>query len=162
MATRPGPKFVFAHIVSPHRPYVFHPETESSRAARSRLPEFEVSRADGYILGYRDQVLYLNDRMIPILRDLIEESAAPPVILLMGDHGADEALADERMANLLAVYLPGGAPASLPDSSTPVNAFRFAMSDVFGLDLPRLEDRSYYSTYDAPFDLVPIANGCGA
>jgi hypothetical protein len=161
MPGQPGPKLVFAHIVSPHRPYVFHPEPDSPRAARSLLPEFEASRANGYVLGYREQVLYLNDRMIPILKDLIERSATPPVILLMGDHGADEAGADERMANLLAVYIPGSGGAALPDTLTPVNAFRIALGGVFGLDLPPLEDRSYYSTYDAPFDFTDVPNGCG-
>ncbi len=160
MPMDPGPKFVFAHLVAPHRPYVFHPDPGSPRAESSRLPNFEVSDRGGYVFGYRDQVLFLNDRMIPILEGLIRRSATPPVIVLMGDHGADEAAPEDRMANLLAVYLPGGTSERLVDTLTPVNTFRIALDDVFGLDLSLLPNRSLYSTYDDPFDFTSIPQRC--
>ena len=160
MPTDPGPKFVFAHLVVPHRPYIFHPDLESRRADRSRMPDLDVGDRGGYYFGYRDQVLFLNDRMVPILEGLLRESATPPVIVLMGDHGADEAGPQERMANLLAVYLPGGTTEGLAATLTPVNAFRVVLDNVFGLDLPLLANRSLYSIYDAPFDFTSIPQTC--
>jgi hypothetical protein len=160
MADRPGPKFVFAHIVAPHRPYVLKPE-EGSTAAQQALPvEIQPPHVDGYIAGYRNQVLYLNDRMLPILQRIIVESDVPPVIVLLGDHGADEAPPDERMAILHAIYVPGMDPAEASGERSPVNAFRLVLRTVFGFDLSDLPDASFYSTYDAPFGLTPVDVEC--
>ncbi len=62
LAGSPGPKFVFAHIVAPHRPYLFAPQADSATAQQALLPDLAGGAVDGYILGYRNQVLYLNDR----------------------------------------------------------------------------------------------------
>lgn len=162
MADRPGPKFVFAHIVAPHRPYVLKPDDASPAARQAVPPEIQPSVIDGYVTGYRNQVLYLNDRMLPILERLIAESETPPVILLMGDHGADEAPEAERMAILHAVYLPEGLPGASSEARSPVNAFRLVLRRVFGLDLPDLDDDSFHSTYDAPFRFDPVDLDCPA
>ena len=160
LADDPGPKFVFAHIVAPHRPYLFRPGADSSAARAALLPDFDDQAADGYVLGYRNQVLYLNDRLLPILERLIQGSPVPPIILLHGDHGPDEAAGAERMAILNAGYFPGLDPESLSATRSPVNNFRLVLRAFFGIDLPDLADSSFYSTYDAPFDFAPIEPSC--
>lgn len=160
MPDRPGPKFVFAHIVAPHRPYVLKPDEGSAAAQAALPPEIQPPEIDGYLTGYRNQVLYLNDRMLPILERIITESDVPPVIILMGDHGADEALPDQRMAILHAVYLPEGDSAEASETRSPVNAFRLVLRRMFGIDLPDLPDASYHSTYDAPFRFDPVNLEC--
>ena len=160
LAERPGPKFVFAHIVAPHRPYIFAPEADSAAAQGARLPEFAGAEVDGYILGYRNQVLYLNDEVLPILRRLIQESTVPPIILIHGDHGPDEATGAERMAILNAGFFPGMDSESLSSARSPVNNFRLVLRAYFEIDLPDLDDYSSYSTYDAPFDFLPVEQSC--
>jgi hypothetical protein len=160
LAGSPGPKFVFAHIVAPHRPYLFVPEVDSTAAQEALLPGLAGGEVDGYILGYRNQVLYLNDRVLPILQRLIEDSAVPPIILLHGDHGADEAAGAERMAILNAGIFPGLDTQSLSAARSPVNNFRLVLRTFFGINLPDLDDSSSYSTYDAPFDFLPIEQSC--
>ena len=63
----PGPKFVFAHIVSPHSPYIFGPDGEETENA-----ELDT------IVGYTNQVKYLNKRILPIIDEIIAGSETPP------------------------------------------------------------------------------------
>jgi hypothetical protein len=135
----PGPKFVFAHIVSPHPPYVFGPD--------GQVVEQEGKDID----GYRDQIIYLNSRLIPILKNIIANSEVPPIIIIQGDHGAVYTVKEERMAILNAYYLPEGGSNRLYEHITPVNTFRVIFSHYFNADLELLDDISYYSGYDKPY-----------
>lgn len=156
----PGPKLVFAHIVAPHRPYVLAPDAESELARRSLLADFDPARLDGTVVGYRNQVLYLNDRLLPILEGIVRRSSTPPVVILQGDHGPDEATGGERMAILDALHLPRGIGAPLAEARTPINDFRFMLREVFDVELDPVEDRSFFSEYEAPFDFVEVPQAC--
>ena len=151
VARMPGPKFVFAHIVSPHKPFVFGPQGE------------EVQQEKNPLIGYRDQVAYLDSRMIPLLQKILSESASPPVIVIQGDHGGVETKAGDRMAILNAYYLPDNGSQHLYESITPVNTFRVIFNTYFGGHYDLLEDASYLSTYQLPYKLKSIPNarpGC--
>jgi hypothetical protein len=151
VAKMPGPKFVFAHIVSPHKPFVFGPQGESVQQEKNPL------------VGYRDQVAYLNSRMVPLLQKIISDSALPPVIVVQGDHGGVDAEDGDRQAILNAYYLPDNGSQHLYESITPVNTFRLIFNTYFGGRYELLEDISYFSTYKHPFKLTPIPNtrpGC--
>jgi hypothetical protein len=160
VASTPGQKFVFAHIVAPHRPYVFKPDPDSSPVQRSLIPSFQILQDRGYILGYRNQVLYLNQRMPVILSQIIDRSSTPPIIIVQGDHGADDASPKERMANLTAMYLPGMSHEDIDPHFTPVNDFRLILASYLGYVLPPLAGRSSYSPYQAPYDFTPIEPNC--
>lgn len=134
-----GPKFVFAHIVSPHPPYVFGPD--------GQIVEKEGKEMD----GYRDQIIYLNSRLIPILKNIIANSEVPPIIIIQGDHGAIDTVKEERMAILNAYYLPDGGSRRLYEHITPVNTFRIIFNHYFNADLDLLDDTSYYSRYYKPY-----------
>jgi hypothetical protein len=146
----PGPKFVFAHIVAPHWPHVFGPNGEP-------VHERPDSQA-----GYRNQVIFINKRILPILENLIRNSPTPPVIIIQGDHGAIIEDPVRRMSILNAIYIPGGSP-DLYESISPVNSFRILLNQLFGGDFPVLPDTSYYSRYDEPYRYQEIPNtrpGC--
>lgn len=134
-----GPKFVFAHIVSPHPPYVFGPNGEVVEHVEDRME------------GYRDQIIYLNSRLIPVLKNIIMNSEIPPIIVIQGDHGAINTVKEERMAILNAYYLPNGGNSRLYEHITPVNTFRIIFNHYFMTDLDILDDISYYSEYDKPY-----------
>jgi hypothetical protein len=147
----PGPKLVFTHLVIPHPPYVFGQDGE--------FTDFDKE----YVPGYRDQVIYLNKRLIDLLPRLISGSATPPVIILQGDHGSIGSRPNHRTSIFNAYYLPRG-PANLYPAISPVNSFRSIFNRYFGGNYPILQDISYYSVYSAPFDFTIIPNkrdGCG-
>lgn len=155
----PGPQFIFAHIVSPHAPFVFGP---SGRATvpplyRNASAEFPT-KMDWYRVAYADQVAYLNDRVLRIIDNILATSESEPVILLQGDHGPEQGGSSDRMAILSAYRLPGGNGVIYPKIS-PVNSFRVVFNQVWDSDLPLLEDKAHFSTYNRPFDYSIIDNG---
>jgi len=146
-----GPKFVFAHIVSPHPPYVF-----DAQGPRRSPPENETE-------GYRDQVAYLNAQLLPLMRTLIAESTTPPIIVLQADHGGVNTSSTERMAIFNAYYLPGDGGEQLYTHITPVNTFRLIFDTYFGGAFDLREDASYFSGYQFPYRFTPVQDnrpGC--
>jgi hypothetical protein len=147
----PGPKFVFAHIITPHWPYIFGPNGE----AVHERPESDK--------GYHDQVLFINQQIIPILKNILDRSQTPPVIVVQGDHGAVLVDPERRMAILNAYYLPDGGDAFVREDTSPVNTFRLIFQYYFGLDTPLVENISNYSRYESPYEFQTVENprpGC--
>jgi hypothetical protein len=142
----PGPKFVFAHIVSPHWPHVFGPNGES------------VHEKPDSVSGYRNQVIFLNKQIIPILQEILAKSHTPPIIILQGDHGSVIESPERRMAILNAYYLPEEGKQALYASISPVNTFRVIFNAVFGDSRPLLADRAFYSSYELPYNYQVIPN----
>lgn len=154
----PGPKYVFAHILLPHEPFVFGPQGEPVQYPDS-LDESAYQKA------YGDQVVYLNQRLVPILEGIIEHSENPPVIVLQGDTGPGRVSKGRRMAILNALYLPEEWTKSIYAYISPVNTYRLIFDTFSNGELPLLDDVSYYSTYDEPFAFEVIPNwsgGCDA
>ncbi|MBN2148219.1 MAG: hypothetical protein JW726_12570 [Anaerolineales bacterium] len=149
----PSPKFVFAHILLPHEPFVFDANGEPFD------PPDTLDDAQ-YSAAYRDQVHFLNQRLLEILGEIIASSPTPPVILLQGDTGPGRVSHAGRVQILNAIYLPGAANGSLPQTLTPVNNFRIVFDQYFGGDFGLLEDHSYFSSYDDPFNFEPIPIQC--
>jgi len=147
-----GPKFVFAHILSPHKPFVFGPNGEL------------LIKEPSYRKGYPNQIIYLNKRIEHLVKQIIQNSAIPPIIILQGDHGAGEwVVLDGRLAILNAYYFPEGGSQHLYPSISPVNTFRVIFNTYFGMDYELLEDVSYYSPYPDPQSFTIISNsreGC--
>jgi hypothetical protein len=146
-----SPKLVFVHLIVPHAPNVFGPNGE-----KVLLPEEDRN-------GYRDQVIFISKQIKTIVKNIIDKSDRKPVIIIQGDHGSIQVQGDARMDILNAYYLPGADPFSVYDSISPVNSFRVIFNQYFGGSYPMLEDVSYYSTYQAPYDfkIVPITRpGC--
>ena len=156
-AELPGPKFVFAHIVAPHPPFVFEPNGDF------RDPGADGGTPSGaeYVGGYRNQVIYLNDQLEKAIGRIVESSEVPPIIVLQGDHGPGHGSSTDRMSILNAILLPeGGEPIS--DSISPVNTFRLVLNSLFGADMLLLPDESYFSTYDSPYDFSVVPPACSS
>lgn len=147
----PGPKFVFAHLVIPHWPHVFGPNGES------------VHEKPDSATAYKNQVIFINKQITPILENIINNSPTPPVIVLQGDHGSIIESPERRMRILNAYYLPDGGEAALYESISPVNSFRVILDKYFGDQAPLLDDKSFYSIYADPYNyqLIPDTRaGC--
>jgi hypothetical protein len=155
LGSEPGPKFVYAHIVSPHAPYVFSANGEPADAPA-------VNGAEGgewEKQAYADQARYISKRTLAMLETLIAGSGRPLVILLQADHGRGEGSPARRMGILNAYLFPGAAQVIDP-GITPVNSFRLVFNSVFGTSFTRLPDTSYFSVYPAPFDFTIVPQSC--
>ena len=163
----PGPKFVYAHILVAHPPFVFGPNGEHVAPDRPYGWEdgdwFMAHSGESrktYRESYRGQVTFLNERLKLVLETILAHSEQPPIIIVQGDHGPGSSLnsatledtdARERFSILNAYHLPGRTDAWLYDSVTPVNTFRIVLNRYFGTDLPLLEDKSFYAPFLRPY-----------
>ncbi len=147
VSTAPGPKFVFAHILLPHDPYVF-------RADGSFLTEAEAKAETNERTLYAGQLAYANTQIKAIVDNLLTgPEATRPIVIIEGDEGPLACRSVDcvgtsanylriRLGNLVAMYLPG-VDVQLPDTFSSVNTFRTVFRAYFGADLPPLPDRSY-------------------
>ena len=152
-AQRPGPTFVFAHILLPHEPFVFdeHGNFIGIEEEATRTRE----------LSYAEQTTFTNQLINAMLDDVVDvPEAERPIMVLSADEGphpvrfkADEENFDwtqasdeelgEKLRILNAYLLPGAEDPGLYDSISPVNTWRVIFNTYFGADLPLLEDRTY-------------------
>lgn len=165
-ARRPGPTYVFAHILVPHPPYVFDVDGTMPTAAETeaRTEEEEYAAQLAWANG---RILEMVDRLLDVPPD--EE----PIIILQGDEGpfpyryrtigagfqwftaTDDEVA-QKFGILSALHLPDIDPSAfgLTDHSSPVNTFRIVMNAYFGADLPLLPDVVFLSRdHRYPYDL---------
>ncbi len=154
-----GPQFVFAHIVSPHPPYIFDADGNFHDVAFGLHDEKNIT-PEAMAPLYRGQVEFIDNQILEAVRVILAESKVPPIIIIQGDHGP---LVKDRFIRapiLNAYYLPNGS-AGLYPSISPVNSFRVVLNDYFGQNLPMLEDLSRFSAdYRDPFDYRVVENGC--
>ena len=160
------PVFAFAHIVSPHPPYLFGPNGE---------PVAYMTRTIGLAADlweerdkYLDQVKFLNDQVLDLVDALLEASEPSPIIVLQSDHGPasvggdweapSEALIRERMSILNAYHLPGDGATLLYPSISPVNTFRLILNHYFDHETDLLPDRSYFSGYEQQFEYNDVSD----
>ncbi|HEX6036301.1 MAG TPA: sulfatase-like hydrolase/transferase [Anaerolineales bacterium] len=155
----PGPKFVFAHLVIPHQPFVFGPHGEPLVIPEKVHKGQTYYTESDYRSGYINQITFINDRIIRVVQSIIENSSVAPIIIIQGDHGPSHYDTATRMGILNAYYLPNAQPA-LYAEITPVNSFRLLFNTYFGEELRLLEDVSYYSEYPEAYRFEIIPNLC--
>lgn len=149
------PRFVFAHFLLPHPPYVFNADgswvTPQQASGRTRREQF------------LEQLQFANARILDLL-DLLgdRQRAESPIVLIQADEGPfpdryardengfawSEATDDELLEkfSILSAYnVPGVDPEELGLSpgTTPVNSFRLIFNAAFGANLPTLPDRNW-------------------
>jgi hypothetical protein len=156
--------FVFAHLITPHPPFVFNADGSRRATTHTLLgfgdgTHFRGSK-DDYRSGYRAQTQFVVQRLTAVLTDLLDRPGPPPAIVIHGDHGPGLTLdwdnpgrsdLQERMGIFAAYYLPDDGPALYP-TITPVNGMRALATRYLGVSLPYLADRSHFSTWMRPFD----------
>jgi hypothetical protein len=163
----PQPTFVFAHLLSPHYPYVFQADC---RAVPRGTSVSRRASGVGKQVAYVQQLRCLNHLVLSTVTTLLKTSPTPPVILLQGDHGTSTlnfswaptaaavspAQARERFGAFGAYYLPAGGSRLLADSVTLVNVFQRVLSYYFGADAPPSGDQLYMSLEQRPYDFVAV------
>lgn len=158
-----GPKFVFAHIIAPHPPFVFD---EMGNLVSQKYPFYlmdgsaYLGTTDEYVLGYRGQIQYIDFRMQKVIDSILGNSKGEPIIIVQADHGPgsgfnwdspDEMGIRERVSILNAYYFPEHQVDNLYETITPVNTFRVIFNEYFGTGFALLPDRSYHSSWNEPY-----------
>lgn len=163
------PKFVFAHILAPHPPFVFGPRGEelSSRrdySLKDASHYIGKGSANRYIKGYAGQAEHLSRLVLKAVEGIIEQDP-DAIIIIQGDHGPgghldweslEKSNIKERWGILSAFRVPKEVQSKLYDHISPVNTFRLILSSLYGANLPLLEDAAYFSTWSRPYDFVEV------
>jgi hypothetical protein len=132
----PAPRFVYAHFMLPHQPFMFD--------QNGGLNDAEYYRSWNY---YEGQYIYT----LKYIRELITSIQAnadpenPPVIILQSDHGArirenNEELPgfpQDMLRNILfAMYLPGADTSALTQDENPINTLPIVFNQYLGENIP--------------------------
>ncbi len=158
----PSPRIIHIHILAPHPPAKFDSEGRPANITKffSLNPD-QPSRKKYNHTMYLEEVIYLNKRVLQIVRDIKQTATRPVVIILQGDHGTfDFGLGNkyDRIKILNAYYFSDGDYSLLYKSITPINTFRVIFNKYFKATLPFMPDLTYFSTYDARFDFEELTD----
>ena len=149
---RPGPKYIFAHLLLPHHPYVFDESCAPYSSPTDGKQDFE----------YINQLRCTNKKMTALIARILSRSKKPPIIIIQSDEGnfkidemnddgegvdwtkvSDEAIA-VHMKILNALYLPDFDRKNFSAIHTPVNTFRLIFNYYFKTKFKMLPDRAYF------------------
>lgn len=165
IASKPSPKFVFAHMLIPHFPYLFDKDCKRVEDER-KLPEKKK---------YLEQLTCANSKIKKLISAILSNSKNPPVIIIQSDEGPYKV--DEMNLNgeqidwtkvskeaikthlniLNAYYLPGYDYKKLYPNISPVNSFRLVFNHYINTDLKLLQDRNYFiPNIDRPYNYTDI------
>lgn len=161
-----GPKFVFAHMICPHRPFVFNRDG----SIRENEPQNLVANEavfDAFREGFVDQTIFLNKRLEEVIDNILANSRTTPIIIIQSDHGPDSLAASdhknppvdwnlytrERLPILNAYLVPEKMKGKLYPTISPVNSFRMLFTECFGEKFELLPERHYIGWYNDRFKL---------
>ena len=143
-------EFIFAHIISPHPPFVFDRNGDSVMMSTG---SGSWSDQDGYV----KQLQFINLKILEVIDQIkLNHNKDDFIMIIQSDHGPaslgndemsnpSDDLIKERMGILNAYYVPNDVESRLYKDITPVNTFRVLLSELFNIDLPVLDDKNYFS-----------------
>ena len=164
------PKFVFAHILCPHSPYIFGKNGEVVDIENFRMVDGGIPESKKNDL-YLNQLIYVNKKIKTFVDEIITSSSSPPIIIIASDHGKNlsstfrnqrlinasfpyegdwllsppQELFFERTNNFIATFLPNGGNQAMYHSVSNVNIFRILFNYYFNTNYLLLDDLSFYS-----------------
>lgn len=151
------PQFIFAHILSPHEPFIFKADGSDT--------DYSPDRNDLGIdekVKYTNQVTYLNKRIKDLISH-IRASSPNAAIVIQADEGPypkqfrfelakghyydpiDLPLPQmkQKFGILASYYLPGVDPEKTKQVDSSVNIFRFVLNNYLGYNLPLLAECNF-------------------
>jgi hypothetical protein len=163
-----GPKFIFAHMLIPHSPYVFDKDGNPIKE--------EQEKQKSSIENYTNQLIFTNKKIEELINELLTKSTKPPIIIIQSDEGpftpewskssgpedwrelTNEALKVHiRIIN--AYYLPDVPKDVLYPSMSPVNSFRTIFNLYFGTKFELLPDKNYiFQDRSHPYKFIDVTD----
>ena len=146
-------KFVIAHIMCPHSPYIFDENAEIVF-----VDENSPNRKKAFI----QQLKFINKKVIPVINQIVKnDNSRDKIILLQGDHGTREIKPNKNFnleedwvkayfGNLNAIYMSNKQKHNSLSYLAPVNTFRQVFNLQFNENLEILADKKYYTDFTFP------------
>ena len=132
------PKFVYTHLVMPHYPYYY--DSSGNAISYEVLDERHHSNKKAFI----SYLHYSNRQLLKLVDDIRQQSARPPVILLMSDHGFREFPEPVSPAyyfnNLNTLILPDSNYSRFYKGMSNINQFSTLFNTLFDQQLPLQKD----------------------
>ena len=160
-----SPKFVFAHVILPHAPFVFNENCDS-------ITELEVGEK-GNLANYLNQLTCVNTKIEEIVDEIFKQSNRSAIIILQADEGplpivhklkgnwsrSGKEPLEEKTSILNALYLPNKDKKSLYKSITPVNTFRLIFNLYFDTKYELMDDKIYvFENTGRPYNLYDVTS----
>jgi hypothetical protein len=155
----PGPKYVLAHLLLPHPPYVFL--EDGSVAPKKATFGSQLAFANASLKRFLEPLLALPEDERPIIILQADEGPYPRRIVrdVVGfdwSTATDEDLIT-KFGILDAWLMPGPeGEAPLPEDMTAVNTYPELFRRYFGARVADAPDRTFLSPKDEPYDLIDI------
>lgn len=153
-------KFVFAHIISPHPPFLF-----------DELGNYRPTFLEWNSKSHIGQLKFINRKILTVVKEIIKNDKGNKIIIVQGDHGsrilpvtkvlnANQKWVQEEYSILNAIYISKND--KLKESIynnwkySSVNTFRFILNEYFQYKLPMLENDKYHIEMKEPYEFVKI------
>jgi len=166
------PVFIFAHIVSPHAPFIFTHEgrlqqqdTNFTIADGSHLIRDMGLGREQYVRRYREQIIFMTEQIKRLINSILARAKRPLVVIIQSDHGPSSQLdldnfektnLWEKMTILNAYYFSDKNYKDLYENISPVNTFRVVFNHYFAANLHLLKDSSFFSLWDRPYEFFDV------
>jgi hypothetical protein len=172
LASENGGLFVFAHVLSPHEPYVYYQDCSHREPY---WPPTDRTEDDSHIRQlYTEQIRCLSHHIISMVDLIISESARPPIILLQSDHGHGRITIDpligahlpltaleieqveERLEVFSAYHLPGPTAGLIPDTITSINLLPIVLNHYFEADIEHRPNYVHWMDFNPPHRITRV------
>jgi hypothetical protein len=166
------PRYVFAHIMVPHPPFVIG-ETGSfinpGRLLNGGDGSFFPGTDNEYRTRYRAQAVFALSRTLQAVTNILDHarnSGRQTTIIIQGDHGPRLGFdarnpqpldVSQSLPILLAIRWPSRFSAEGNFPQSPVNIYRAFFRVVMGMELQLLPDRSFLSGFVKPYVLQSVS-----
>ncbi len=151
-------KFVFAHIMMPHPPYLFDENGKKRTNTHEIYEGWEKSKLAVNKESFISYLKYTNKEALDFIDYAIKHSDKPPVILITGDHGIraneyknwkehiNEAMANKfeiylNFATFAAYYNPDDDKKRIKKAKSIVNLYRLFSNEMFNTKYDMLPDK---------------------
>ncbi len=168
------PRFVFAHVLAPHPPFVFladgtpNPKRKNFGYWDGSDYMTHIGTPESYREGYVQQVQWLNGEILATVDALLAKGAKqPPIIVLQADHGSKLGLDQGRIeatdireafGTLSAYHVPQSIGSKLRADISPLETIRWIAEAATGASFPPVEPKSYYSPFDKPYAFTDVTD----
>ncbi|HPF71678.1 MAG TPA: hypothetical protein PLQ13_13465 [Candidatus Krumholzibacteria bacterium] len=167
------PVFVFAHLLTPHPPFVFGP----GGAPIDTGGLFSFGDGNDWTLAnpgetvpygvyWKNQASWVMERLAQTVDAIRAASPRPPVIIIQGDHGPGSQLdwdrpgasnLTERFGIFSAWFLPPDLQLPIRDGMTAMATFPVLFNGLFGEPYPTLEEGLWFARMTYPYEYYEAA-----